>query len=68
MSSSSPQWIKASASLASNACVELARVDGMIALRDSKNLDLLPHVYTEAEIAAFFDGVRRGEFDHLLGP
>ncbi len=59
-------WIKASASISNGACVELARVDGMIALRDSKDTALAPHHYTRAEMLAFFDGVRKGEFDHLL--
>lgn len=62
----SPMWIKARASMASGACVELAQVDDMIALRDSKNPEVAPLYYTVAEITAFFDGVRKGEFDHLL--
>jgi hypothetical protein len=61
-----PHWVKARASLASNACVELARVDEMIAVRDSKNPEDAPHYYTKAEINAFFDGVRNGEFNFLL--
>lgn len=60
------KWIKARASISSGACVELARVGETIALRDSKNPDAAPHHYTQAEMIAFFDGVRNGEFDHLL--
>ena len=58
-------WIKAIRSVGANACVELARAGNMIALRDSKT----PHVhllYTQAEVEAFLDGAKNGEFDHLL--
>ena len=58
-------WIKASRSIASNACVELAAREGMILLRDSKDPGLYL-TYTHAEIDAFLDGVKQGEFDHLL--
>lgn len=61
-----PTWIKARASIANNACVELAKIGEMIAVRDSKRPELPPHQYTRLEILAFFDGVRNGEFDHLL--
>jgi hypothetical protein len=61
----SPHWVKASASIGQCACVELAVVGDMIAMRDSKNPGIPPLTYTRAEIAAFFDGVKRGEFDHL---
>jgi hypothetical protein len=59
------EWIKASRSYALGECVELA-VDGqMIALRDSKDPEI--HLlFTRAEMAAFLDGARRGEFDHLV--
>jgi hypothetical protein len=63
---SSVIWIKASASISNGACVELAKIDGMIALRDSKDPGRAAHHYTRAEMIAFFDGVREGEFDHLL--
>jgi hypothetical protein len=62
-------WIKASASIGNGACVELAKVgDGRIALRDSKNPQTPPLLYTHAEIAAFLDGAKKLEFDHLLKP
>jgi Domain of unknown function (DUF397) len=58
-------WRKARESYGSGACVELA-VDGeLIALRNSR----LPDVeirYTRTEFAAFLDGAKRGEFDHLV--
>jgi hypothetical protein len=61
-----PQWIKASASFGNGACVELAKIDRMIAIRDSKNPGVPPLMYTEAEIRALLEGARKGEFDHLL--
>jgi hypothetical protein len=54
-------WVKAERSSALNACVELTRDDDSILLRDSKD----PRTqlrYTMLEI----EGIRRGEFDHLL--
>jgi hypothetical protein len=61
-----PKWIKASASIGNGACVELARIGVMIALRDSKEPARPPLFFTRAEVVAFFDGVRDGEFDELL--
>jgi len=60
------QWIKARASSQNGACVEVADAgDGWIALRDSKNREREPFLFTPAEWAAFKDGLRNGEFDHL---
>lgn len=60
-------WIKATASGDNGACVELASGgDDWVALRDSKNPDVPPLMYTRAELAAFLDGAEAGEFDHLL--
>jgi hypothetical protein len=50
-----------------NACVELARHGAVVVLRDSKNPDVALH-YTHREFSAFLDGVKRGEFDHLVDP
>jgi hypothetical protein len=61
------KWIKASRSYATSQCVELAAAGDMIALRDSKNPDT-QLLYTVAEIDAFLDGAKRGEFDHLVHP
>ncbi len=61
------RWRKATASNATGSCVELGEVDGAIAVRNSRD----PHgpaiLYTRAEIAAFIDGVKGGEFDDLVG-
>jgi hypothetical protein len=47
-----------------NGCVEVRRLpDGRIALRDSKDVLLPPHHFTEVEWTAFLAGVRAGEFD-----
>ena len=60
------KWIKASKSMPSGACVELAPYGDAILLRDSKNPRVLLR-YTAAEIDAFLDGAKKGEFDHLVG-
>jgi Domain of unknown function (DUF397) len=45
-------------------CVEVAPLpDGQIAVRDSKNLNGRQHTFTQAEWAAFVQGVKAGEFD-----
>lgn len=59
-----PQWRKASASGA-ECCVETAAVNGGVALRDSKDPDGPTLHFTRAEMAAFLDGAKRGEFDDL---
>jgi len=57
-------WLKATASNGGGGCVEVA--DLGIAIRDSKDSDG-PHLhYTRAEFAAFLQGARGGEFDHLV--
>jgi len=63
----SNRWIKSSRSLGSTACVELTREGDAVLLRNSRHPDVV-HTFTQAEIGALFDGVRRGEFDHLLDP
>jgi hypothetical protein len=60
-------WQKATASDTGN-CVELRRNRDAVEFRDSKD----PHGailrYTTAELIAFLDGAKRGEFDHLAVP
>lgn len=57
-------WFKAKASDEDGACVEIAHLaDGGVALRDTKDRSLAPHVYTAREWDAFLDGARNGEFD-----
>jgi uncharacterized protein DUF397 len=59
------QWVKASRSISNGACVELAHDGDLIALRNSRDPGRVLH-YTLDELAAFLDGAKRGEFDHLL--
>jgi hypothetical protein len=61
------QWQKSRRSNSQGACVELARLaDGGIAVRNSR----FPHGpvlrYTKAELRALIEGVKEGDFDHLL--
>ena len=61
------RWIKAQRSYSTGACVEVTSTGEAILVRNSRD----PRVeirYTPAEMDAFFDGVKRGEFDHLLPP
>lgn len=57
------QWRKAAASTGNGACVQLAPGSEAVYLRDSKD----PHgpvlTFTRAEIAAFLEGAKAGEFD-----
>lgn len=57
------QWHKSSYSSGNGACVEIARVGGTVAVRDSKD----PHgpvlTFTPGEWEAFTRGAKAGEFD-----
>jgi hypothetical protein len=57
------EWHKSSHSNASG-CVEVARVGGYIAVRDSKDRQGPALVFTPTEWHAFLQGVRDDEFDH----
>jgi hypothetical protein len=61
------EWIKASASTASGDCVEMRRKDDRVQIRDSKNPDGAVLTFSGAQIAAWLEGARRGEFDALAG-
>ncbi|CAL9344364.1 DUF397 domain-containing protein [Streptomyces sp. NPDC090994] len=65
-SSLDASWTKSRHSNAEGNCVEVARVDGGIALRNSRDPDGPALVYTSAELAAFLAGAKDGEFDHLV--
>jgi hypothetical protein len=57
------QWFKSSAS-GGGGCVEVAQMTGgRVALRDTKDRDKAPHVYTKDEWRAFVTGAKNGEFD-----
>ncbi|GAB2613255.1 hypothetical protein Aab01nite_69310 [Paractinoplanes abujensis] len=57
----SPQWRRSSRCTGGN-CVEVAKVEGGYLIRDSKNPDLAPHSFTEAEWQAFVAGVKADDF------
>lgn len=60
-------WIKASASADQGSCIEQRFVDGVMEVRDSKDQGIGPVLrFTLDEFAAWLDGAKRGEFDHLL--
>jgi hypothetical protein len=46
-------------------CVEVAAVDGAVAVRDSKHPNGPALIFTPAEWGAFVSGVKVGEFDLL---
>jgi hypothetical protein len=58
-------WIKASASDSGGQCVEMRRHDGLVEVRDSKDPRGPVLKFRAAEFAAWLDGARSGEFDHL---
>ena len=59
------KWRKAQSSAGNGACVEVAPVNGMVAVRDSKNPYGPVLTYTPREWHAFLDGAKKGEFDSL---
>jgi hypothetical protein len=59
-------WIKASASNDEGTCVEQRGADGWVEVRDTKDRSGPVLRFRRAEFAAWLDGARRGEFDHLL--
>ncbi|MER6406239.1 DUF397 domain-containing protein [Streptomyces viridosporus] len=60
-------WRKSRYSGGNGNCVEVASLaDGGVALRNSRFPQGPALVYTQEEIAAFFAGVKDGEFDYAL--
>jgi hypothetical protein len=59
------QWQKSTRSDPQPNCVELAEVDGVIGVRDSKVPGRAILQFDKSEIAAFLAAVKDGEFDHL---
>jgi hypothetical protein len=58
------RWFKASRSSGNtDNCVEVAFVDGVVAVRDSKDRQGPTLQYTSGEWEAFLAGVKSGEFD-----
>ncbi|AEV85771.1 hypothetical protein ACWT_4749 [Actinoplanes sp. SE50] len=56
------QWRKSTKSNANGGCVEIAQVDGFVAIRDSRNPDREPLIFDATEWDCFLDGVAKGEF------
>lgn len=65
MSSYDTEWVKATASGQGGDCVEMRRHDGGVEVRDSKNPNGPVLRFTRAEFAAWLDGAKHAEFDHL---
>jgi putative SOS response-associated peptidase YedK len=63
---SATPWINASRSNDRHSCVEMRTAAGVIEVRDSKDRSGPVLRFTRAEFAAWLDGARAGEFDHLL--
>jgi hypothetical protein len=68
MTSTDPtRWIKATRSGSGGSCVQLRTWEGVVEVRDNKAGESGAILrFTPAEFAAFLDGARKGEFDHLL--
>ncbi|NML54753.1 DUF397 domain-containing protein [Streptomyces sp. R302] len=61
-------WIKSQASGAQGNCVEATALPGgVVALRNSRHPEGPALIYTTAEVRAFLQGAKDGEFDHLVG-
>jgi hypothetical protein len=61
------EWIKATASAGGGNCVEMRRHGDAVEVRDSKDPNGAVLRFTTREFAAWLDGAKHAEFDHLLG-
>lgn len=61
-------WRKSRRSNSQGACVEVARLDGeTVAMRNSRDPQGTALVYPAGAVRALVDGLRKGEFDYLIG-
>jgi hypothetical protein len=61
------RWVKSSFSNgSSDDCVRLMKINGGVAIDDSKSPDREPLRYTRSELAAFILAAKAGEFDDLI--
>lgn len=58
------RWRTSSRTANAGNCVEVAGVDDVVAVRDSKDRDGPVLLIDRAGWAAFLTGIRNGEFDH----
>lgn len=63
---SSAQWRKSSLSGDGPSCVEVAFVDDVVAVRDTKDREGGTLVFPRSEWATFIDGIKGGGFDGLI--
>jgi hypothetical protein len=62
-----PKWVKASRSGNQGSCVEMRQHSNAVEVRDTKDSGDGPTLrFTASEFAAWVDGAKRGEFDHLF--
>jgi hypothetical protein len=60
-------WVKANRSTGNGACVEMRRHAGTVEVRDTKAKGRGPTLaFTKTEFAAWLEGAKGGEFDHLI--
>jgi hypothetical protein len=59
-------WVKATRSNNQEGCVEQRRTEDTIEVRDTKDRSGPVLRFTPAEFAAWLDGAKKGEFDHLI--
>jgi hypothetical protein len=59
-------WIKATRSADQGDCVELRQHNGGVEVRDSKDPDGAVLRFSRSEAAAWIDGAKKSEFDHLI--
>jgi hypothetical protein len=65
-SAQAPSAWRKSSKCATSECIEIAREQDMILVRDSKSPQTPPFRYTMEEFRAFIDGAKAGEFDDLI--
>jgi Domain of unknown function (DUF397) len=62
------RWRKSGRSSAQGNCVEAARLTSHeVAVRNSRHPEGPALIFSDAEVRAFLEGVKDGDFDHLLG-